>query len=149
MSTKFPCNKLHMFLSSFHLLLMLRLTKNTKHGENVAWRTRFCSWNDRSWYLCKAGMSIINCSVALLSLKSSQIKFYLLSLFVLLIQVARGLHMHHSTIQQLIDKYRRTGSVMDIRRRPRRRVTSRKQERRIVVFCTYETGSTLQLLRLV
>jgi len=79
-------------------------------------------------------MSIINCSDALLSLKSSQIKFYLLSLFVQLIQVARRFHRHHSTIQQLIDKYRRTGSVMNIRRRPRRRVTSRKQDRRIVVF---------------
>jgi len=117
-----------------------------KMGMKFPW---YCSWNDRSWYLCRAGMSIINCSDALLSLKSSQIKFYLLSLFVPLIQVARRFHRHHSTIQQLIDKYRRTGSVMDIRRRPRRRVTSRKQERRIVVFCTYETGSTLQLLRLV
>jgi len=50
-----------------------------------------------------------------------------------LIQVARRFHRHHSTIQQLIDKYRRTGSVVDIRRSPRRRVTSRRQDRHIVV----------------
>jgi len=79
-------------------------------------------------------MSIINFSVALLSLKSNQIKFYLLSLFVLLIQITRSFHRHQSTIQNLIDKYRRTGSVVHIRRRPRRRVTSRRQDRHIVVF---------------
>jgi len=52
---------------------------------------------------------------------------------MLLIQVAQRFHCHHSNIKQVINKYRRTGNVVDIRRELRRRVTSRRQDRHIVV----------------
>lgn len=48
-------------------------------------------------------------------------------------QIARHFNRQHSTIQQLWAKFRRTGSVADIRRRPKGRITTRRQDRYIIV----------------
>jgi hypothetical protein len=50
-----------------------------------------------------------------------------------LLQVARHFHWQLTTIRNLCAKFNHTGSVRDIRRRPRSRVTTRGQERYMIL----------------
>jgi len=53
---------------------------------------------------------------------------------VLLIHVAGKNHRLHFSIQHPFDKYRRTGSLVDIRRQPWLSITCGRQDRHIVVL---------------
>ena len=46
-----------------------------------------------------------------------------------LLQVARDFNRDHKTISRLVRKFQRTGSVDDLPRTPKRRVTTRRQDR--------------------
>ena len=48
-----------------------------------------------------------------------------------LLQVARDFNRDHKTISRLVRKFQRTGSVEDLPRTPKRRVTTRQQDRYI------------------
>ena len=52
-------------------------------------------------------------------------------LILFFFQVARMLNRHHKSVQQLWRKFQVTGSVADIARRPKRRVTTVRQDRHI------------------
>ena len=47
--------------------------------------------------------------------------------------MSRALNRHHKTISALFAKFQATGSVHDIQRRPRRRVTTYRQDRQILL----------------
>ena len=93
----------------------------------------------RAVYLVQAGRSLREVCISWLH------KLFLITIFALtvlkinkaylkslrLLQVARDFNRDHKTISRLVRKFQRTGSVEDLPRTPKRRVTTRQQDRYI------------------